>query len=210
AADRDGRRLRGASRSLGAKRTHASLRVLRFGAAAEDVQVAVADSSAFPVPGYLPSSVRKVVPWARRHVARVAARYNLPPDDLWDEAITALIRASVYPDDPGKIAGTKDRYCQTAIHRACWHYVIRGHERRRVRGLGQMLSLTAIHEGGGPTQGYVGRSSTVQDPELALEVAYASAEEEVMAREAAYLRAQHSTAQESTALRARKTARSTG
>ena len=52
----------------------------------------------FPVPAYLPALVRPVLPWTRRHVARVAARYQASRDDLWDEAVTALLRAAVYYD----------------------------------------------------------------------------------------------------------------
>jgi len=154
--------------------------------AADASATAALDRSAFPVPSYLPAPVRRVVPWARRHVARVASRYQVAIEDLWDEAITALVRASVYHDAPEQIAGTKDRYCQTAVHRACWHYVVRGHTRRQARGWREPISVDE------------------------LELASASAEEEVMAREAAYLRAQDCRDQDSTALRARKTARSAG
>ena len=50
----------------------------------------------FPVPAYLPALVRPVLPWTRRHVARVAVRYQATLADLWDEALTALLRAAVY------------------------------------------------------------------------------------------------------------------
>jgi hypothetical protein len=80
-----------------------------------------------------------VLPWTRRHVARVAARYRASADDLWDEALTALIRAAVYfkPQDPAAYRSTQYAqplpaaksfryYAQLTVHRACWRYVIRG------------------------------------------------------------------------------------
>jgi hypothetical protein len=42
------------------------------------------------VPGYLPALVHPLVPWARRHIARVALRYGIGPDDLWDETMAAF------------------------------------------------------------------------------------------------------------------------
>jgi hypothetical protein len=91
---------------------------------------ATATSSHFPVPGYLTASVRAVVPWARRHVARVAARYQASLDDLWDETIAALVRASVsYVPSTGAFGP----YARTAIHRACARAVNVGQRRRRFR-----------------------------------------------------------------------------
>jgi hypothetical protein len=52
-----------------------------------------------------------VLPWTRCHVARVAARYQASQDDLWDEAVTALLRAPMYLLD-----------ARTAVRRACWRY----------------------------------------------------------------------------------------
>jgi DNA-directed RNA polymerase specialized sigma24 family protein len=42
-------------------------------------------------------------------------------DDLWDETITALLRAALHHDGVRPFAG----YAHTAIHRACWRYVVR-------------------------------------------------------------------------------------
>jgi len=42
-------------------------------------------------------------------------------DDLWDETITALLRAALHYDGVRPFAG----YAHTAIHRACWRYVVR-------------------------------------------------------------------------------------
>src|SRR5262249_12523250 len=45
--------------------------------------------------------------------------------DLWDEALTGLLRASIHWQPA---LGAFGPYGRTAIHRACWRYVIRGHE----------------------------------------------------------------------------------
>jgi hypothetical protein len=80
-----------------------------------------------------------MLPWTRRHVARVATRYGASQDDLWDAALTALIRAAVYfreqPADayqatiyarPLPAARSLTYYARLAVNRACWRYVIRG------------------------------------------------------------------------------------
>jgi Sigma-70 region 2 len=99
------------------------------------------------VPGYLPALVHPVVPWARRHVARVAARYVVSINDLWDEAVTALLRATV-SYKPG--TGAFPPYARTAVHRACARAVNVGQHRRRSRlwtvafeETGERLELTA-------------------------------------------------------------------
>jgi hypothetical protein len=80
-------------------------------------------------------------------------------DDLWDETIAALVRASVsYTPTTGAFGP----YARTAIHRACWRYVIRGHVTRT--GHGAKMSL----EDAGERQ----------------ELTAPSAEAEVIAREA--------------------------
>jgi DNA-directed RNA polymerase specialized sigma24 family protein len=138
-----------------------------------------------PVPGYLPAIARPVLPWARRHVAAVARRYHTGLDDLWDETITALLRAALHYDGVRPFAG----YAHTAIHRACWRYVC-----RRIASRGQPLMLTiapsvvddadeyAIHG----TQGYSRerRGEHTNEIDLDLELAWPSAEDEVLAREA--------------------------
>jgi hypothetical protein len=73
----------------------------------------------FPVPPYLPAPARTILPWARRYVAITARRSHLPAADAWDEAITALLRASVY-FQPG--AGTFAHYARTAVIRGLWRY----------------------------------------------------------------------------------------
>ena len=84
-----------------------------------------------------------ILPWTRRHVATVAAQYAASVDDLWDEAVTAILRALVYfqPQDPATYrsstyaaplpaAKSFKYYAQIAVNRACWRYVVRGHVRR--------------------------------------------------------------------------------
>jgi hypothetical protein len=100
----------------------------------------------FPVPGYLPARVRPVLPWTRRHVARVAVRYQATLADLWDAALTAPLRAAVYYQPQDATTYRSDRYtkplpdeqsfryyAKIAVHRACWRYCLRG---RRVRLVG--------------------------------------------------------------------------
>jgi len=75
------------------------------------------------VPGYLPEIARPLTFWAKRHCIQVSRRYHAPVTDLWDEALTALLRASLhYSSEIGPFAP----YARTAIHRACWRYGIRG------------------------------------------------------------------------------------
>src|SRR5262249_29028700 len=88
--------------------------------------------------------------WARQHVARVSARYGVGIEDLWNEAITALLRVSIHrADNAHEIRGC-DHYCRTAVHRACWRYVVRDHCRRQRHGtrvalddVGECRELTA-------------------------------------------------------------------
>lgn len=102
-----------------------------------------------PVPAYLPEDAGPVLGWTKRHVAIVAARYGANLDDLWDEAVTALIRASIHfrPEPPAGKGGGRDgspydpvkafsAYAKLAVHRACWRYCIRG-----IRGKPALLSL---------------------------------------------------------------------
>jgi hypothetical protein len=68
-------------------------------------------------------------------VARVAARYGIGIEDLWNEAIAALLRVSIHrADNAHEIRGC-DHYCRTAIQRACWRYVVRDHLRRQRHGI---------------------------------------------------------------------------
>jgi hypothetical protein len=45
-----------------------------------------------PVPAYLPSAARTVLPWARRYVTTTSRHHALALADCWDEALTALVR----------------------------------------------------------------------------------------------------------------------
>jgi hypothetical protein len=69
------------------------------------------------------------VPWTLRYVAAQASRHHLGIDDLWDEALTALLRVSLYADfvsgNPTGRIDPRMHYAQTAVRRACWRYVIR-------------------------------------------------------------------------------------
>ena len=58
--------------------------------------------------------------------------YGLGPDDLWDETLTALLRAAVhYKPDVGT---TFRHYARRAVNRACWRYVVRDHVAQRRHG----------------------------------------------------------------------------
>jgi hypothetical protein len=104
-------------------------------------------TGACPVPGYVPPLVRPVLPWARRHVAQVVARYGVGREDCWDEVLAALLRAAIHfrPE-----SGAFAPYAHTAIHRACWRYLVRDHVRRTRYGArvsledaGECFELTA-------------------------------------------------------------------
>ena len=75
------------------------------------------------MPAYLPDVAREVLPWAVNHTRRVSRRYPLASlEDLWDETVTALLRASVhYRRDFGHFVP----YAQTCVHRALWRYCVR-------------------------------------------------------------------------------------
>jgi hypothetical protein len=100
----------------------------------------------FPIPAYLPALVRPVLLWTRHHVTRVAVRYQATLADLWDETLTALLRAAVYYQPQDATTYRSDRYtkplpdaqsfryyAKIAVNRACWRYCLRG---RRVRLVG--------------------------------------------------------------------------
>jgi len=95
---------------------------------------AVLTAGSCPVPDYVPPLVRPVLPWARQHVARVSARYGIGIEDLWNEALAALLRVSIHRADNAQDIRAGDHYCRTAIHRACWRYVVRDHCRRQRHG----------------------------------------------------------------------------
>jgi hypothetical protein len=134
-----------------------------------------------PVPGYLPALARPVLPWARRHVARVARRYGTSIDDLWDETVTALLRAAVYFKPT---AGAFAPYAHTAIHRACWRYVIRQAAKRPpMVPLGAFAGFDLMHTS---YRALLGRIDGRTAEEVERELAWPSAEEEVIAREAAH------------------------
>jgi len=115
-------------------------------AAAKPANQAARPADRYPVPGYTPAVVQPLLPWTRRHVSRVAARSGSGIDDLWDEALTALLRAAVYYQPQAASTYSSDRYtkplpdeqsfryyAKIAVNRACWRYCLRG---RRVRLVG--------------------------------------------------------------------------
>jgi hypothetical protein len=110
-----------------------------------------------PVPGYLPAVVRPLVPWTQHYVATVARRRGLALHDLWDEAVTALLRVALYADFGTGRVDPRMHYAQTAVRRACWRYVVRQ---------------------------AVKRPATTALEDVDRECASASAEDELIAREA--------------------------
>jgi hypothetical protein len=85
----------------------------------------------FPVPSYLPPPARTLLPWTRRYVAGIAARAQVDPGDVWDEALAALLRASVFFKAG---AGTFTRYAKCAVGRGTARYVQRPARRRHRHG----------------------------------------------------------------------------
>jgi hypothetical protein len=94
--------------------------------------------------------VRPLVPWTQRYVAAQAARHHLGIDDLWDEALTALLRVSLYADFvSGNATGgihPRMHYAQTAVRRACWRYVV-----RRALKHPPMVCLDLVHSAVAPS-----------------------------------------------------------
>lgn len=125
-------------------------------------------------------------------MARVARRYHTGESDLWDETITALLRATLHYDPT---TGPFNGYAHTAIHRACWRYVCRAiASPSRPHWL---VIVPAVLESIDPhdsqatqaTRGLRAGSDEI-DLDQSLEHAMASSEEEVLAREAVWLHAQ--------------------
>jgi hypothetical protein len=97
-----------------------------------------------PVPGYLPAIAHPVLPWTRRRVQLLAGRSGARVDDLWDEAVAALIRAAVHYDPTTGYAFST--YACRSVLRACDRYVLRGQRARPVVSLedaGDSQELTA-------------------------------------------------------------------
>src|SRR5262245_66462763 len=80
----------------------------------------------------------------------MSACYGVGIEDLWNEVIAALLRVSIHrAENAHEIRGC-DHYCRTAVHRACWRYVVRDHVRRQRHGtrvaledVAQSVELTA-------------------------------------------------------------------
>jgi hypothetical protein len=106
-------------------------------------------------PGYLPEPARTLVPWARSAAAKTARRYGVALDDCFDEAIAALLRAGIHFKSG---SGTFRHYAQIAVRRALWRYVARP----------RRLPTVAL-----------------DDPHVTPQLRAPSAEEDVLAREAA-------------------------
>jgi hypothetical protein len=79
-----------------------------------------------------------VLPWTRRTATQTARRYHVPLADVWDEALTALVRAQVY-FQPG--AGTFHAYARRAVTRGLWRYVGRAALRRPTTALTDLTDL---------------------------------------------------------------------
>jgi hypothetical protein len=85
-----------------------------------------------PVPPYLPTPARTLLPWTRTYVAQTTRRYELSLSDAWDEALTALLRAATFfRPGPASFAS----YAQTAVRRALWRYCTRAHLRKHHRNV---------------------------------------------------------------------------
>src|SRR5262245_52405116 len=116
------------------------------------------------VPGYLPREVLgPLVPWAQGYVKRLAAKSHAPVTDLWDEAVTALLRASIHGERVPGICGNTigGKYGQTAVRRACWRYVMRAVATRPVH-----QSLTEFLEQGNRERNARGNAVPPMPPAL--------------------------------------------
>jgi hypothetical protein len=90
----------------------------------------------------VPAEVCPVLPWTRRHVARVAARARVDRGDVWDEAIAALLRAALF-FRPG--AGSFTTYAKLAVSRGLWRYIERAALTRRRHGALVSLADVLMH-----------------------------------------------------------------
>jgi len=101
-----------------------------------------------PMPGYLAPIAWPELAWCRRHVNRVAGLYKVSLSDLWDETVTALVRATIY-HDPAR--GPFKGYAHACVHRACWRYVVAPQVRPGRRafaaawGVPEFVELAADH-----------------------------------------------------------------
>src|SRR5215475_6166596 len=74
----------------------------------------------------LPPAARTLLPFPRSYCRTAARRYRVPLSDCWDEAVTALLRASLhFRPGPGTFSG----YARTAIVRGLWRYCRRPAQR---------------------------------------------------------------------------------
>jgi hypothetical protein len=96
------------------------------------------------VPGYLPENTRAVLPWTRRYVAKLAAQQAAPLEDLWDEAIAALLRAVVHYDPSSGYRFST--YACNSVIRGCWRYAARAQHRARKLGARHAIDETLAGE----------------------------------------------------------------
>lgn len=108
-----------------------------------------APAPGLPVPGYLPENARAVLPWTRRHVAKLAAQQAAPLEDLWDEAIAALVRAGVHYDPTTGVRFST--YACNSVIRGCWRYAARAQHRARKLGARQAIDDTLAGELSAPS-----------------------------------------------------------
>jgi hypothetical protein len=96
------------------------------------------------VPGYLPQNARAVLPWTRRYVAKLAAQQTAPLEDLWDEAIAALLREGVHYDSSSGYRFST--YACNSVIRGCWRYAARAQHRARKLGARHAIDETLAGE----------------------------------------------------------------
>jgi len=94
---------------------------------------------ALRVPSYLPAIARPLLPGLVTRCLQAAGAYHVSLEDLWDETITALLRATVHYDPS---AGPFGPYARTAVHRALAKACQVGMKRRRVKP--HLLSLEHV------------------------------------------------------------------
>ena len=112
------------------------------------------------------------------HTRRVSRRYPLASrEDLWDETVTALVRAAVhYAPELGHFVP----YAQTCVHRALWRYCVRPMYGSGTHGLRDLpVPWHDVSEARTPNDGVVHGMRGTHPPELhvaSAETVYAALE----------------------------------
>jgi hypothetical protein len=117
----------------------------------------------------MPERGLSLVPWTKRQVFKLSKAHPVDAGDIWDEAITALLRACVY-FKPG--AGTFAVYAKRCVTRGLWRYTLPSYAVKQTPGTRKR----------GAHNGYNLRHVSLDDVK---DMSVPSAEEIAIARESA-------------------------